>query len=416
VIFTDDGDLYEYDVSSGTRTRLTEGAEVQFSTLGASENGAYVYFVANNKLVEGAESGNCSKERPSAQAACSLYVWHDGVIGLVTVLSAADIADWSPFLPKLVAHVSRDGHWLAFMSQRSLTGYDNRDARSGKPDEEVYLYNAMSGAVACVSCDPTGARPSGVEYSQLEGIGAHSLVGGPGVWLHEQWLAADIPGWTPYTVGQSFYQSHFLSDDGRLFFNSDDGLAPQDANGTWDVYEYEPPGVGDCSAESSRFVAGAQGCVGMISSGTSSEESAFLDASESGSDVFFLTAAQLSRQDNDRALDIYDAHECTSASPCLAEPSAPSAACASEGSCRAPQASQPAIYGVPASAIFSGLGNLTAAAPALTPRPTGAQGLAKALGGCRHRFKHSKRRRAACERAARHRFGKTGGKQRGARR
>ena len=28
------------------------------------------------------------------------------------------------------------------MSDRSLTGYDNRDATSGKPDEEVFEYHA----------------------------------------------------------------------------------------------------------------------------------------------------------------------------------------------------------------------------------------------------------------------------------
>ena len=28
------------------------------------------------------------------------------------------------------------------MSDRSLTGYDNHDAHSGKPDEEVFLYHA----------------------------------------------------------------------------------------------------------------------------------------------------------------------------------------------------------------------------------------------------------------------------------
>lgn len=30
--------------------------------------------------------------------------------------------------------------WLAFMSERPLTGYDNRDVVSGRPDEEVYVY------------------------------------------------------------------------------------------------------------------------------------------------------------------------------------------------------------------------------------------------------------------------------------
>ena len=58
----------------------------------------------------------------------------------------------------------------------------------------------------------------------------------------------------------------------------------------------------------------------LVSSGTSSEESAFLDASEDGSDVFFLTAAQRSSQDVDTALDVYDAHECSASSPCVPPP------------------------------------------------------------------------------------------------
>jgi hypothetical protein len=40
------------------------------------------------------------------------------------------------------------------------------------------------------------------------------------------------------------YQSRRLSDGGRVFFNSDDGLVPQDVNGMEDVYEWEREGVG----------------------------------------------------------------------------------------------------------------------------------------------------------------------------
>jgi hypothetical protein len=59
----------------------------------------------------------------------------------------------------------------------------------------------------------------------------------------------------------------------------------------------------------------------LISSGESAQESAFLDASESGGDVFFMTTAKLAPpQDFDHAYDIYDAHECTSASPCIPHP------------------------------------------------------------------------------------------------
>ena len=64
------------------------------------------------------------------------------------------------------------------------------------------------------------------------------------------------------------------------------------------------------------------GCVGLISSGTSNEESAFMDASakgpggEEGEDVFFMTAAKLAPQDVDSARDVYDAHTCSTVAPC----------------------------------------------------------------------------------------------------
>ena len=49
--------------------------------------------------------------------------------------------------------------------------------------------------------------------------------------------------------------------------------------GVENVYQYEPKGVGGCVKE---------GCVGLISSGTSAHESAFLDASETGDEAFFI--------------------------------------------------------------------------------------------------------------------------------
>lgn len=38
------------------------------------------------------------------------------------------------------------------MSERSLTGYDNRDAVVGLPDEEVYLYDAVAAGVGVCVC------------------------------------------------------------------------------------------------------------------------------------------------------------------------------------------------------------------------------------------------------------------------
>jgi hypothetical protein len=81
------------------------------------------------------------------------------------------------------------------------------------------------------------------------------------------------------------------------------------AVGVENAYEYEPSGVGSCQSPSG-------GCVSLLSSGSSSRESAFLEATPNGSDVFFLTAAQLVPQDTDTAFDIYDARVCTRQSPC----------------------------------------------------------------------------------------------------
>ena len=65
----------------------------------------------------------------------------------------------------------------------------------------------------------------------------------------ERWLAANRPGLDRRRARvRALYQSRYLSDSGRLFFDSSDALVPQDANGTEDVYEYEPAGVGSCTS------------------------------------------------------------------------------------------------------------------------------------------------------------------------
>jgi hypothetical protein len=400
VFFTENGDLYEYDVEHEQLDRLSEAAGVVGSLAGVSEDGSYVYFVANGVLAQGAEPGKCGSEF-SPKTECDLYVLHGGRISLVAVLSGEDYHDWNPILPGLTARVAPDGRWLAFMSQRSLTGYDNRDALSGKPDEEVFLYDAGHEKLVCASCDPSGARPDGIEYGSLS---TQSLVGSVG-WESQQFLAANIPGWTAYSLGQALYQSRYLSDSGRLFFNSNEALTPQDVNGTWDVYEYEPSGVGNCSEGAVSFSGRSDGCVAPISSGRSPKESAFIDASENGGDVFFLTAAKLAGEDYDTALDMYDAHECTGASPCL--PGAPvlPPPCSTGDSCKAAPSPQPAIFGAPASATFNGAGNLASSGPAPKVKPrslTRVQKLARALRACK---KKPKRKRPGCVRRARHTYG-----------
>jgi hypothetical protein len=363
-----------------------------------SKDGSWVYFVANGALAPGGVPGGDN-----------LYVRHDGLTRFIASVPDVDVnrlAVSGDDLARLMARVSPDGRWLAFVSQGELTGYDTRDALSGKPDEEVYLYDAEAnggaGRLVCASCNPTGARPVGTENSDeatlWNGASAWELAGSIGG------IAASIPGWTPYTLGTALYQSRYLSDSGRLFFDSDDALVPQDVNGNWDVYQYEPPGVGDCSSSSATFSERSNGCVGLISSGESSEESAFLDASENGGDVFFLTSAKLVGQDRDTALDIYDAHECTTGSPCFAVPPVSSPTCDTGDSCKAAPSLQPEVFGSPASATFAGAGNVAppASKPAVRQKGlTRSQKLALALRACR---KKKGKHRTACVRRAKARY------------
>ncbi len=403
-------DLYEYDLNAPVGSRLTDlsvdpnaGEAANVSTvLGVSEDGSYVYFAAG-RLTGDAAPGLC-EDRPGA-APCDLYLYvrHDGVTKLIAGLSQTDLKA----LGSRLNRVSPNGDWLAFQSDLPLTGYDNRDLVSGQPDEEVYLYNVLSEHLVCASCDPTGARPSGVAAPESSPI----------VVIREAWgtdtpIDGILPPWVNMTLQEYRHQPRYLSNSGRLFFDSHSALVPQDVNGNWDAYEYEPPGVGDCSTGASTYSERSDGCVGLVSSGEAAGESGFLDASETGGDAFFITGGKLVAQDDDTASDIYDAHECTQVSPCIPEAGASPPPCGDGESCKGAQSPQPAIYGAPASATFSGTGNLAPPPPSAgSVKPKGltrAQKLALALRACRG--KRGGKSRLTCERRARELYGAKGRK------
>lgn len=347
-----------------------ERAEVRPVILGASEDGSAVYFVANSVLSEAAnargeraEPGNCKTGEGGATQDCNLYLWREdpegggSTITFIAGLAGSDHFDWnlygiSPALAWQTTRSSPDGRYLAFLSSRSLTGYDNRDVVSGKPDVEVYLYDAAAERIICASCDPSGARPHGIKA----GMSSKDLVEADNALQGENWFAARIPGWVN-TSGNNrgYYQSRYLSNSGRLFFDSSDALVPADTNGNQDVYEYEPVGVGSCEEAGPTFHAADDGCVGLISSGTSARESVFLDASESGNDVFFLASSRLTASDVDDAYDVYDAHVCSSSAPCPPPAGAKPVECQADA-CQAPSET-PAVT-TPGSLTYQGPGNL----------------------------------------------------------
>jgi hypothetical protein len=369
------GQLCEVVVNGGGELEcpgVAGGTAPGASLLGASRDGSVLYF-ASGEVLTGSTPNSRGEVAQSGQS--NLYVRDHGVVELIAVLAPGHTGN------SLASH---EGGQFAFMSDLSLTGYDNRDAQTGTPDSEIYLYSLSSGGLVCVSCDPSGARPTG---------------------------PSSVPGLTPAAESFALYQSRYLTDSGRVFFDSNDALVPQDVNGSEDVYEWEPAGIPSgsthaCSSSTPGYSASTGGCIGLISSGSSAEDSTFLDASESGGDVFFLTTAKLSAlQDTDTSPDIYDAHECTSAFPCLPAPAAQSSTCTTPDACRAAPTPQPEIFGAPSSSTFTGPGNSPATPPPATKtNPTPAQRLRAALKACRAKHKHNRHKRTACETAARKRY------------
>jgi DNA-binding beta-propeller fold protein YncE len=435
-------DLYVCEVSENGSThelecKLTdlsvdlnagESANVQGVVLGAAKDGSAVYYVANGSLASGSTIGHCIADEEAGNkgqfrltATCNLYAArYDAESHLwarpstVAVLSAEDEADWNAISPgylgSLTTRASSDGNWLTFMSDRSLTGYHNADVTSGKPDEEVYLYDAAKGALTCASCNPTGARPSGILDTEFAGEGRGLLVDRPLTWAN-RWISGNIAGWTKLAVNEAPYESRYMFDSGRLFFTSAESLVGQDTNGKEDVYEFEPVSVGGCTTASETYGETSEGCVSLISSGTSTHESAFLDASLTGDDVFLLTASTLAAADQDTSFDVYDAGICGQAGfhACLLPPAASPPPCEDETHCR-PGATSPGTFTAPASTTAASSGNISAQHEVLgektvvKPKPlTRAQKYAKALKAC-HKLK-SHRKRHSCEVQARKKYG-----------
>ncbi len=262
---------------------------------GIGEEGGEIsslYFVDSAVLAENEGPALDAEGNPEkAQAGKdNLYAWRPGgQPRFIARLLATDngslvsgAADWTADPAKRTAEASPDGRWLAFVSQAPLTGYGNVGPTCERnsveefvtsPCLEVFLYDTATGRLACPSCNPTGETPLGP--STLRRIAGA-----------EEWLP----------------QPRYLTDSGRLYFDSQDRLSPLDANGrVEDVYEFEPTGIGSCTRPG--------GCVSLISPGTGSVDSNFLAMDETGKNVFFTTRERLVPQDHDELIDLYDARE-----------------------------------------------------------------------------------------------------------
>ncbi len=324
------GNLYEFDLESGKSTLI---ASQVTSMVGVAKEATRAYFVSEEALA----GVNSEGESPVAGER-NLYFYEKAEGGnsfsFLGTLPPAEERFLSPdsVEPYLKAsRLSPDGRHLAFMSSAHLTGYDNTDQASGEADSEVFTYDAETGKLSCVSCNPSGQRPMGRKVALEE--------------FPRTWAAALLP-----TYENELYGSRVISDDGsRVYFNSYEALLPRDTNGRVDVYEWEAPGSGDCTESAPAYSPPNSGCLSLISSGESPTDSEFVDASADGRDVFFATGSSLLPQDVG-LIDIYDAREGGGYPP----PATPTPACEGEA-CQGPLA--PPNDPTPGSSSYNGPGN-----------------------------------------------------------
>jgi hypothetical protein len=335
--YSEAGGLYRFNLEptayDNERETLADSSAGVLGVIGASENGEDVYFVAENVLT----SENNAEGIAPEEGAPNLYFAHRGNVPIyIGTLSAEDghaiepfnkalfsgkgeYGDWLPGAGQRTAEVAPTGSSVVFMSDRPLAveGYPHGYTNEGL--EEVYLYDAVSNKLFCVSCNVNAESPSSSE----SGAAAFLPIG---------WNAIVSPRW--------------LSDNGnRVFFDSAIPLVSKDTNGKQDVYEWEREGTGSCSLGSG--VDG--GCISMLSAGISESASWFLGASSDGNDLFIATRARLAGEDQNEAFDVYDAAVGGITRPsnivnCIAT------------SCQGVPAPPP-VFETPSSLTFNGMGN-----------------------------------------------------------
>ena len=258
------------------------GSVVVDQVAGVSDDTDTVYFTTtSNQLVPGAPTGPGYK----------LYRWHDGELSYI-----APARIFGSDAERLSAATSADGRYLMFVSPSAgITPDDNAGLA------QQYLYDAQTGEIVCTSClagGSTAAVNTGVSLNVL-------------------------------TLGSA--PRRWLLDDGRVFFQTEERLVPEDTNGKRDIYTWK------------------DGDLELISSGRSTDDSRFADESADGSTVFFATRERLSGWDTDNAVDLYAAR----VGGGLPEPAArPQEACVGDD-CQGPPAAPPALPPV-ASGVLAG--------------------------------------------------------------
>jgi hypothetical protein len=400
--------LYEYDFHNPAGHRLLDvsggdvsgaGPRVQ-GVMALSPDGTHVYFVAKGVLTTTPnDQGQSAKD-----GAMNLYVFErDGAhpagrTAFIADLPSSDSHEWSD-RPGEPANVTPDGRFLVFVSHGRLTGDDTSVGGA----LQVFRFDAQTGALVRISIGEEGFNDNGNRSGPTPCA--------TGSCSEDAYIAQ--PAFLSFSRSDSS-----MSDDGRfVFFSSpvaltrgaldDVQIASEEGVPVYamNVYEWHEGHVYLIS--DGRDVTVNKGGAPMCSSETLSglSSTCLLGSDASGANVFFSTADQLVPGDTNNEVDYYDARVCEpeKGNPCIPPPAGSPPPCLGEA-CHGIPAGTPPVPGAP-TATFDGQGNVVPPPPAKAKQLTNAQKLAKALASCRKRYRHSRKRRAACERQARRAYG-----------
>jgi hypothetical protein len=212
-----------------------------------------IYFYSPEQLVEG--KGVPGKE--------NLYVYREGRVRHVATLGVdryclSEVTERKTCSSSAVGRlqVTPDGRFAAFVTTSNVTAYDSHGFA------EMYRYDAETEKVICASCRPDGSAPAG------------DVMGSEG--------------------------GRFLTDDGRVFFDTPEQLNPRDTNAASDVYEFVDGRP--------QLITSGTGTGPAISGLTSDSRPGLYGVSADGVDAYFGTTDTLVGQDrNGQQLKFYDA-------------------------------------------------------------------------------------------------------------
>lgn len=419
---TDEGqDLYEYDfnnppgkklvqVSGGGLGDLTPGTGAEVGgVVRGSKDGSHIYFTAEGVLTTLPNGLG----QAAAQGAANLYGYDTdtGETKFVAELSSGDGAltestEEAGFPVhgdgKRPAQTTPDGRYLVFATYSRLITSGPEADTSGA--QQVYRYDFETGGLVRVS---VGERSFAASQNGNT-PGMDSTIAAPSWGARESDVSANNRARAISSDGSTIIfetPQQLQADDVNTDPSTSSCNVGQAGSAGCDVYEWH-----ECTGVCAD---GMHGVVGMVSDG---QDPAGVDLtpggvlsapsmSPSGEDIYFATHTRLVGQDTDELQDIYDARVNGGFPAPTPEPS-----CSGEA-CQGSSSSSPAFGASGTSSLTAG-GNLTPGSTSFTtpqepkPKPlTQAQKLAKALKQCKK--DKAKKKRLACEKEARKKYGKT---------